>query len=68
MPDICTLIVITTINTLGCASGPTCRMSEDGTKKYCMPMAVITCSMPDPVYECKKEDGTTYTVKQSDAK
>ena len=66
--DICTLIVITTIPLIGCSSDESCRMSSDGTKKYCIPPHSISCPTPENVYECVKEDGTKYLIKESEAK
>ena len=65
--DICTLIVITTINTIGCMATESCRISSDG-RKYCIPPHAISCPIPENIYECVKKDGTKYIIKESEAK
>ena len=64
--DICTLIVITTMNTIGCMAAESCWISSG--RKYCIPSHAISCPIPENVYECIKEDGTKYLIKESEAK
>jgi hypothetical protein len=62
--DICTLVMVTTMNAIGCVADPVCRPSPDGTKHLCTPGY---CPLPAPVYDCKRPDGSTYTWRETDA-
>jgi len=60
MADVCTLVIVTTMNTIGCASAPHCGPEIDG-RILCVPMAPMACPIPPPSYSCKRADGTEYT-------
>lgn len=68
MMDICTLVIITTMNLNGCARPSICVPSVDGTRQYCSGFQPFHCPIPEPFYNCVKPDGTIYTLKQSEAK
>lgn len=67
MPDICTLVSVVTMTLAMCSSPPACRKSEDGTKMLCVEGSTI-CPSPEPVYVCKRQDGSSYTVPVSKVK
>lgn len=62
--DICTLVVITTINAIACAKAEECSI-RNGVK-YCIPMHAVACLVPEPFYDCVKANGTKYSIKQSE--
>lgn len=64
--DVCTLIVITTMNTQACGAAERCSIKNN--IKYCFPAHAIQCPIPEPTYDCVKADGTKYTIKQSEVK
>lgn len=66
MADVCTLIVITTINAIGCGLPPSCDKEPVDGKIFCTPYMMMSCPIPKPSYECKKEDGTTYIFVKDD--
>lgn len=68
MVDICTLVVITTTTAQACYSENICHSSIDGTKQICSGIHQISCpGFYGPVYDCKKPDGTVYTLTGQDA-
>jgi hypothetical protein len=67
MPDICTLILVTTSTLQMCYSKPLCDKIVDN-KVLCDGIHAVPCgSDQPPAYECKRADGTTY-IWQDDGK
>jgi hypothetical protein len=64
MPDICTMVLISMMNAIGCYNPQAyCAPSSDRTKQLCIPNT--TCPLPPPSYDCVKEDGTHYSYQES---
>ena len=65
--DVCTLIVATTMTLQMCYSKDICHASADGTKQLCSGVQAIGCpGITLPSYECKRQDGSTYTYQSND--
>jgi hypothetical protein len=64
MADICTLVLVTTMNAIGCVPQQVCDPEVDG-KIFCGPslQAGSCLSPPPPTYTCKRPDGTLYTYE-----
>lgn len=67
MADVCTLANITLTVVILCQPAPVCEPEKDG-KIFCHPNlnAVNICPNPPSVYDCKREDGTTYQYYKYD--
>lgn len=62
--DVCTLIIVNWMNTIGCMKIEECYIKND--KKICVPSHSIGCPVPEQTYKCKKENGIEYILKQSE--
>ncbi len=60
MPDMCQLVIATTMTLQACFTPQKCSPSADGSKTLCTGEQPIGCPMPPPAYECKRLDGSTY--------
>ena len=59
--DVCTLVVLTTINTVACYSPVVCEPYNG--KTFCTGGTAGACPQPDPWWECKRADGSKYALK-----
>lgn len=66
--DICTLVIVTSMTTQACYSKVTCVDDAEHNRRICSGGFPNACPMPEPFYECKRVDGTTYMLKQSEVK
>ena len=64
MPDVCTLVVATTMTLQACWSENKCEMTSDYRIKVCSGRHQITCPKNEPYYECETFDGKKYTLTQ----
>lgn len=69
MADVCTLIIITTMNAVACIPPTVCTKDADQNGRvFCKPDFETLCTRPPPPsYDCKRPDGTSY-IWQDDGK
>lgn len=60
--DVCTLVIATVVTLQACWTDNVCHQSADGTKQFCTGVQQKACPQAMPWYECKREDGSTYTL------
>jgi hypothetical protein len=61
MPDICTMIIATTMTTQACIAPVVCQ--DFNGRQFCTGGTAVGCKMPDPWWECRRDDGALYTLK-----
>ena len=59
-PELCTAVLGFLTTLTGCMEPEQCRMSDDGTRKLCIPARGISCPQPIVEWRCRRSDGLIY--------
>lgn len=58
MADLCTPILVLTMNAVGCFAAPTCQPAIDGQHSICTSPSI--CKPPPAQFNCVRADGAHY--------